>query len=144
MRDGDFGSQESLNDPQMLQQYLVSLQDQMSLKMPAPFPLPAGDPQATPSYHSLPFPPYDASIPFCQPPPQFHFIDLTPTDAVESSPDTSACPSPLTSPRKPKKNHNNSVHRTIDMERSRVAQQRRRDSRGKFIREEIANRLRGT
>merc|ERR1712137_1197004 len=99
------------------------------------------DPQARP-YHSLPYSPYESGSPFLHPKQQFQFIDLTPTDAMESSPDISSSAEPLTSPRKRQKNHNNSVQRTIDMERCRVAQQRRRDSRGKFIKEEIANRLR--
>ena len=139
---------ENLNDPQVLQRYLTSIQDQqMGLKPPQPIPLfpwswNPSDPMGQ-NYNSVPYPMNYSATPTPEPsmtPKQyFQFIDLTPADSTPSL--LSTAPE-NTNPMKRQRTAS-SLDRTIDMDRSRVAQQRRRDSRGKFLREEVANRLEG-
>jgi hypothetical protein len=145
----------ALNDPQVLQQYLSSIQEQEAGLKPQQtiplYPWGWGGPENMNmnAYSQLAYPiqPY-GSLPTTLPLPHshtqqhYHFIDLTPDTQVDCHPASPSQPSPTSSPMK-RQRTSSLVDRTIDMEKSRQAQQRRRDSRGKFLRNEVANRLEG-
>lgn len=61
-----------------------------------------------------------------QPQQTFHFIDQTPANSLEES---------------LRKKRRQGIEKPIDIDKSRVASQRRRDKRGQFIRNEIAHRF---
>jgi len=85
---------------------------------------PCPSPKYHPTHHTTPSYP---QIQQQKNPQRFQFIDQTPTNM----PDTNI-----------KRQQNiRPVERSIDQEKSRLAQQRRRDRRGKFLRNEVANRL---